>query len=124
MNDGPVAHTNLYTTLEDRLLIVPAAGILTNDLDIEGDPLTALLVNNVSNGSLSLHPDGSFTYSPNRDYYGSDSFTYRATDGLATGNVATVTIDVTPVADLLRFVSQELVTNGMRLELSGPRLSS
>lgn len=123
VNDGPVATTNTYTTQEDVPLIIPAPGILANDLDIEGDPFSALLVSDVANGLLLLNPDGSFTYTPDADYSGSDSFSYRGTDGLALGNVVTVTINITPVVDLLRFVAQERVTNGMRLELSGPSAS-
>jgi len=96
----PVANNNTYTTMEDVPLIVPAAsGVLANDVDVDGDVLTALLVSNVTHGTLSLVANGGFTYTPNINYYGSDSFTYRATDGIATGNVATVTINVTPVND-------------------------
>ena len=49
---------------EDVPRFVTAPGVLTNDPDVEGSPLSALLVGNVSNGSLSLHPDGSFAYPP------------------------------------------------------------
>ena len=100
VNDAPpVANDDTYTTLEDVPLNIPAAGILTNDTDVDGDAMTALLVSNVSKGSLNLNTNGSFTYTPNTNYNGSDSFTYVATDGMATGNVATVTINVTPVND-------------------------
>lgn len=60
---------------------VTAPGVLTNDPDVEGSPLSALLVGNVSNGSLSLHPDGSFAYPPSNNFNGTDSFTYRVSDG-------------------------------------------
>jgi hypothetical protein len=47
-----------------------------------------------TNGTLTFHPDGTFTYTPNTHYVGSDSFTYTWSDGLTTGNTATVSIDV------------------------------
>ena len=100
VNDGPpVANDDTYNTPEDTRLTVSANGILANDTDIDGDALTALLVTGVSHGALSLNPDGSFTYTPATNYNGSDSFTYRARDGSSTGNVATVTINVTPGYD-------------------------
>ena len=53
----------------------------------------------VSDGSLTLGADGSFSYTPDPDFYGVDSFTYVANDGMVDSNVATVTITVTPVND-------------------------
>jgi VCBS repeat-containing protein len=71
---------------------VPAAGVLTNDTDVEGSSLTAVLVTGPAHGTLVLNPNGSFTYTPTSAYSGSDTFTYRASDGTTTGNIATVTI--------------------------------
>jgi hypothetical protein len=72
----PVANNDAYTTLEDVRLTIPAAGILTNDTDVDAQALTAVLVSNVTHGSLSLSTNGGFTYTPNTNYNGSDSFTY------------------------------------------------
>jgi VCBS repeat-containing protein len=125
VNDAPGDNNDTYTTLEDVPLIVPPpAGILTNDVDVDGDVLTAVIVSDVTHGTLSLNADGSFTYTPNTNYNGSDSFTYRATDGLATGNVATVTINLTPVSDPLKFTSQRMTANGFQLQVSGPHSST
>src|SRR5665213_1077179 len=99
VNDPPIGNNDTYTTLEDVPLNVPAPGILTNDTDVDGDALTALLVSNVSHGNLSFNTNGGFIYTPATNYNGSDSFTYRANDGLTTGNVTTVTINITPVND-------------------------
>jgi hypothetical protein len=97
-NTPPVAANDSYVVDEDTLLTVPAPGVLGNDSDAEGDTLTAELVSGVSNGSLSLAGDGSFTYTPAPGFSGSDSFVYRTLDSQsAASNDATVTITVTAV---------------------------
>ena len=74
--------------------------MLANDTDIDGDPITAILVDSPAHGTLSLNSDGSFTYTPALNYNGPDSFTYKANDGLADSPTnATVSITVTPVND-------------------------
>ena len=98
-NDAPVATGNAYSTAEDTALTVPAPGVLGNDSDPDGDPLTAVLVTGPSHGSLTLNANGSFSYTPAADYAGSDSFSYRASDGTMTSNVATVAISVTAAND-------------------------
>ena len=100
VNDIPVAQNDEYTTAEDTQLVIDAPGILGNDSDVDGDPLTAVMVNGPSWGSLTLKSDGSFTYTPAENFFGTDSFTYYAWDGTDQSNVATVTITVTPVNDL------------------------
>jgi PKD repeat protein/uncharacterized protein YjiK len=99
-NQVPVAVDDAYQTDEDVQLTVAAPGVLGNDSDPDGDPLTAVLVSDVSNGTLSLAADGSFTYTPNLNFNGSDAFTYHANDGLADSNIATVNLTVNPVNDL------------------------
>ncbi len=64
------------------------------DFDAEGDPLTAHLVGGPSHGTLTLSATGSFTYTPAANYNGPDSFTYKANDGTADSNIATVSITV------------------------------
>jgi VCBS repeat-containing protein len=97
--DPPVATDDAYTIDEDTTLDVAAPGVLANDTDPDGDPLTAILVDNPTNGTFSLNPDGSFTYEPNLNFFGTDSFTYLANDGTADSDLATVTITVNPVVD-------------------------
>src|SRR5205807_1061036 len=63
------------------------------------DSLTAVLVTGPAHGTLTWNTDGSFTYTPAANFNGTDSFTYKATDGLADSNTATVTITVNPVND-------------------------
>ncbi len=77
----PVAIDDAYITTEDTALVVSAAlGVLDNDSDLDGDPLTAGWISGPSHGLLSLNPDGSFTYTPVLNYNGGDSFTYQACD--------------------------------------------
>ena len=90
VNDAPRATNNSYSVNSDSVLNISAPGVLGNDFDVEGDAMTALLVANPSQGSLALNADGSFSYTPNANYFGSDSFTYRAQDAQATSAVATV----------------------------------
>ena len=67
-----------YATDEDTPLSVDAPGVLGNDTDRNGDALTAALVSGPQHGQLTLESDGSFTYTPDPDFNGSDSFRYRA----------------------------------------------
>src|SRR6185503_6226313 len=99
VNDVPVANNDAYTILEDATLAIAATGVLTNDSDVDGNPLTALLVANVAHGTLALSNNGAFVYTPSLNYTGADAFTYRVTDGALTSSVATVTITILPVND-------------------------
>src|SRR5262249_102733 len=57
------------------------SGILLNDFDVEGSPLTLIVVSNPAHGALSMNVDGSFKYTPTANYNGTDSFTYKVSDG-------------------------------------------
>jgi len=99
VNDAPVALNDTYTIPENTELSVLPLGILANDTDAENDSLQSVLVTDVSNGTLSLTTSGDFTYNPDTDFVGIDSFTYNATDLSDMSNTATVTINVTGVND-------------------------
>lgn len=99
VNDAPVAGADAYTTDEDTELSVPAPGVLGNDSDVDGDVLTAIVVA-PSHATIVLNSDGSFSYTPQPDFHGTDSFTYHATDGTATSGETKVTITVTSVNDV------------------------
>jgi VCBS repeat-containing protein len=111
VNDAPVAANDSYSVNEDTVLTVAAPGVLGNDSDADGDPLTAVLVSGPSNGSLTLNPNGSFTYTPNTNFNGTDSFTYKATDGSLDSLVATVIITINPVNDAPVAVNDSKSTN-------------
>jgi len=117
---APVAVADSYTTDEDVQLVVAAAeGVLANDTD--DGPLTAELVLDAANGTLALAADGSFTYLPDLDFNGEDSFTYKAFDGELYSETVTVTITVTPVNDAPEAVDDEytVIEDGL-LEVAAP----
>lgn len=92
-----VAVDDTYSMEENAILTVPAAGVLTNDTDADADPLTAVLVDGPHHGVLVLAADGSFTYTPDADYFGTDTFTYVANDSFLDSNIATVTITINDI---------------------------
>lgn len=99
----PIAIDDAYPVAEDGTLNVAATGVLVNDTDASGALLpaaTASLASSTSSGSVTLLADGSFVYTPNADFNGTDTFTYRANDGTLDSNVASVSITVTPDNDV------------------------
>ncbi len=126
-NLAPSANSDVYTINEDSVLVTRAG-----DLDFPGvldnDPgpgsLTAELVTVPANGELSptLSEDGAFTYTPNEDFSGFDSFTYRANDGNLSSSIATVTITVNAQNDAPEAVDDayEAAANGV-LEIDSIR---
>src|SRR5207253_2045196 len=114
-NDAPTAVNDTYAATENTTLNVSSAtsGVLQNDSD-SGDSAvisgavallaageTAVLDSNASHGTVALNPDGTFTYNPNPDFFGQDTFTYHINDPGASNvnpaelsNIATVTINV------------------------------
>lgn len=95
-NTPPVAEDDVYSIDEDTVL---SNNVITNDSDAENDPITATLVDDVSEGTLVFNSDGTFEYSPNENYFGTDSFTYFVNDGEFDSNIATVSITIDPVND-------------------------
>lgn len=93
-NQAPVATDDAYAMNAGATLTVAAPGLLGNDSDPDGDPITAQLDTAPTHGTLTLAPDGGFGYTPDAGYAGSDSFTYVARDGSLASAVATVTINV------------------------------
>jgi len=93
----PTANIDAYSTPHAQTLTVSAPGVLANDVSASGSPLTATVAAAPSHGSLTLHTDGSFTYTPNAAFSGLDSFTYTASDGVSSSTAATVTLTVQDV---------------------------
>jgi ELWxxDGT repeat protein len=110
LNWRPVAYADTYTMYEDSSLPVTgtAQGVLANDHDYDWEyahpsetpPLTVSLDSSPAHGTLVLYPDGTFTYTPFAEYYGTDTFTYVAVDDYSGHSLpATVTINVINIPD-------------------------
>ena len=107
-NTAPVANEDSATTDEDTPTDI---AVLSNDTDTDGDTLSAALVSSPAHGSVSLNPNGSFTYTPNDNYNGGDSFTYKASDGKGGEDTATVNIAVNAINDAPVADNQNVSTN-------------
>src|SRR5690606_3241333 len=95
-NTAPVAADAALTVAEDGQLFI---GLAALGSDREGDAFSALVLMQPAHGTLSVLADGRVVYQPNADFHGSDSFTYRLSDGVLDSQVATVVLTVTPVND-------------------------
>ena len=93
VNDPPVADDQAATTSEDTPEDMTLAAS-----DVDGDALTYGIVRGPAHGTLSGTGE-TRTYTPDPDYVGSDSFTFRANDGVEDSNIATITIEVDAVND-------------------------
>src|SRR5262249_12944449 len=101
VNDPPTAADESYSVAQDGYLPGnSASSLLAEDSDVGGSPLTVGLESAPTNGTITLNSNGSFTYTPIADFNGTDTFTYRASDGTTQGNIATVPITVTSVNDV------------------------
>lgn len=95
---APTAVEDAYTTAEDTdLNVEPPRGVLANDTDPEGDPLTATVATGPEHGRLVLTPNGGLLYDPDPGFNGPDQFTYTASDGVTTSEPGTVLLAVTAV---------------------------
>ncbi len=97
VNDAPVANGDAYTLVQNGVLTIAAPGVLGNDHDVDGDPLSTVQVAAPTHGTLTLNANGGLVYTPFAGYSGPDSFTYVANDGTASSNLATVNLQITPV---------------------------
>ncbi|WP_460242375.1 tandem-95 repeat protein, partial [Aurantivibrio infirmus] len=114
VNDTPTVVDDAYATNEDTTLTINLPNdVLANDSDIDGDSLTVNTtpVTDVANGTLTLNADGTFTYVPNANFNGTDSFVYEASDGNGGTAQATVTITVNAVNDTPTIVDDAYATN-------------
>ena len=93
-NVDPTALNDGFSTNINTALVISAPGVLANDEDLDGDTLSvSQIVSNVSNGTLAWNSNGSFTYTPNAAFVGTDSFTYQVSDG--NGGLAQATVNIT-----------------------------
>ncbi len=94
-NDPPVALDDAATTNEDTPVTI---AVLGNDSDLDGNPLTVVSAT-APNGTVTINPDGTVTYTPNANFNGVDTITYTISDGNGGFATATITVVVAPVND-------------------------
>ncbi|MDD4854649.1 MAG: Ig-like domain-containing protein, partial [Sulfuricurvum sp.] len=94
-NTPPTASNMSATTNEDT----PINASLSSATDVDGDPITYSLNTGATNGTASVTSDGHYSYTPNPNFNGTDSFRYTVADNHGGSNTYTVTITVNPVND-------------------------
>jgi len=94
----PVANNDNLETSEDTAATI---NVVINDTDVDGnlDATSATLISQTTNGIVVNNDDGTFTYTPNEDYFGIDSFSYQICDTTGLCSIAVVDINVTAVND-------------------------
>ena len=90
-NPSPLAHVDTASVNPEQPVSI---GVLANDLDSDGDTLSVTNASDPAHGSVVVNPDGTITYTPDAGFTGTDTFTYRASDGNGGTVTATVTVNV------------------------------
>ncbi|HMZ77034.1 MAG TPA: tandem-95 repeat protein, partial [Rhodocyclaceae bacterium] len=116
VNEAPVATADAFAGNEDAVL---TGNVLGNDADVDGDALSARWVSGPAHGTLVLGADGRFTYTPDANFNGADSFSYVAHDGALDSAPVTVSLHLAPVNDP---PVSGVVTLAPHPEDGGPRL--
>jgi len=120
VNDAPIATGKAITVAEDTAIsgVLPAS-------DVDKDALTFSVVTKPTHGTVTLvnASTGAFSYKPAANYYGADSFTFKASDGKLSSNVATISLTITPVNDAPKAVS-DAATVKKGLSVSIPVLAN
>ena len=118
VNHAPSATNAAYDLLHDETLEVFSAEMRQLVSDNEQDELTFRVVSEPSHGQLTFQSDGSFVYTPELGFVGSDSFSYVVNDGLADSEPAEILLDVTNQAPLVKNLSRQ-TQHGETLESGG-----
>jgi Bacterial Ig domain len=113
-NNPPVANSDTYNLNEDSQY----AGTLSGT-DIELSTLTYNVLTQPVNGTLVSTNTGEFTYTPDADYSGTDSFTFEVSDGVNTSNTATITLNVSAINDAPVSVGGSFTATGNSMSNSG-----
>ncbi|WP_250162885.1 Ig-like domain-containing protein [Psychrobacter sp. WY6] len=113
VNDAPVSEDSTIAATEDTV----ATGQLEVATDADGDTLTYTLDSEATNGTVIVNADGSYTYTPNANFNGEDSFTYTVTDGTETitktANIIVASVNDVPVSkDTIIAATEDTVATG------------
>jgi hypothetical protein len=99
VNDDPVAANDTASGSEDTDLIINAADLLADDVDVENNTLTITATTSPTNGTLTAINANQFRYRPQSNYNGGDQFVYTISDGLGGMDTATVSLTIQPIND-------------------------
>ena len=95
VNEAPVAADDAgYSAIAGNAITLDSPSPLLNDFDVDGDSLVIQVVSPPSNGTLSIDAFGNLVYLPNNGFIGTDTITYRASDGVLTSNLAVIRIEI------------------------------
>nr|WP_290222797.1 tandem-95 repeat protein [Trichocoleus desertorum] len=106
INDAPIARNDSRTINEDNAAIL--INVIANDTDVDRDPLTIVSFTDATRGTLTDNANGTFSYQPNANANGTDSFTYIIDDGQGGSASATVNIIITSINDAPLAVNDSL----------------
>ena len=99
VNDAPIANTDTATTDEDTPIVISAAELLSNDINLDPeDTLSLVSVNNAANGTAIINEDGNVEFTPDANFNGTASFGYVVTDGTV-NDTASVEVVVNAIND-------------------------
>lgn len=104
VNDSPIATNQLITINEDQT----TSGVLTGVTDVDHTNLTITLIQGASNGTFSLSSSGSFNYTPNPNFFGTETILYAACDALGLCANGQLAISITSVEDLPQANSESI----------------
>ena len=122
--------TQAASTSEDTPVTIPAADLLANDTDAEGDTLSLTSVGNAVNGTVALDVNGDVVFTPAADFEGTATFDYTVLDSYGGMATQTVTVDITPVndapvaVDSLAIMPKDTIVNGRLTAIDVDDLSS
>ncbi len=111
VNNPPVALDDSVSTIEDTPLIINTTDLLSNDFDPESTTLSIVISSQPGAGTVVDQADGTWLYTPNLNFEGTDSFTYTVSDEDNGTNSATVEVTVSPVNDLPIANDDAITTN-------------
>ncbi len=95
-NDPPTAKDDKIVTQEDTPATID---VLANDIEVDNELLTISDINQGKGGSVTINKDGTLTYTPKENFYGTDTFTYTVTDRAGEKDTAKVTVEVSGAND-------------------------
>lgn len=121
-NGIPVASDDTYEAVGGQILRVPAPGVMGNDSDPDGHPLTITLKTPPAVGELDLEPDGSFTLQPPAAFAGRIEFEYTVSDGLDTSS-GRVQIKLTVPAGIIDPGDRERIVDSSVRQIATPGAS-